>query len=56
MTRDEMLTEMIHLYGFEHKVVIQFAQAMESPYISDHTLELLVKLHKEFPQFEEEDE
>lgn len=54
MTRDEMLTEMIHLYGFEHLETIKFAQAMESPYISDHALEVVLNLHKNFPRFEED--
>lgn len=57
MTREEMLDEMIRIYGFEHKVVIQFAHAMESPYISDHALALLVQLHKDYPVgMDEEDE
>lgn len=49
MTRDEMLTEMIRIYGFEHEAVIAFAKAMESPYISDHALEVVLRCHKEFP-------
>ncbi len=57
MTRDEMLTEMIHLYGFEHEETIKFAKAMESPYISDHALEVVLRLHKDYPVgMDEEDE
>lgn len=47
--REELLTEMIHLYGFEHEAVIQFAQIMARPAISDETLETIVKAHKEYP-------
>lgn len=51
--REELLTEMIHLYGFEHEVVIQFAQIMARPVISDETLETIVKAHKEFPMIDQ---
>lgn len=50
--REELLTEMIHLYGFEHEVVIQFAQIMARPAISDETLETLVKEHKKNPMID----
>lgn len=48
MTRDEMLAEMIRIYGFEHEVVIAFAELMENPNIPDHALEAILKYHKEF--------
>ena len=51
--REELLTEMIHLYGFEHEVVIQFAQIMARPAISDETLETLVKEHKKNPMIDQ---
>lgn len=53
--REELLTRMIRLYGFEHKAVIQFAELMERP-ISDEVLETLVKCHEECPLTEDEDE
>lgn len=56
MTREKMLDEMIRIYGFEHEEVIKFAHAMESPYISDHALELILKLHRLFPVGIDEDE
>lgn len=56
MTREEMLDEMIRIYGFEHKVVIQFAHAVESPYISDHALAVILQLHKDYPVGMDEDE
>ncbi len=56
MTREEMLTRMIRLYGFEHEVVIQFSWLMARPQISDETLETIVKCHEEYPLWENEDE
>lgn len=57
MTRGEMLDEMIRIYGFEHEVVIQFARVIESPYISDRALEVILNAHKDFPVWvDEEDE
>lgn len=56
MTRDEMLTRMIRLYGFEHEAVIQFSVLMANPKISDETLEGVVKCHEEHPLWEDEDE
>lgn len=56
MTRDEMLTRMIRLYGFEHEAVIQFAALMARPQISDETLETVVKCHEEYPLTDEDEE
>lgn len=55
MTREEMLTRMIRLYGFEHEAVIQFAQLITTK-ISDETLETIVKCHEEHLLWEAEDE
>ena len=55
MTRDEMLTRMIRLYGFEHEAVIQFSQLMARPQISDETLETVVRCHEEHLLWEDED-
>ena len=57
MAREEYLSRMIHLYGFEHPVVIQFAELMERG-VSDETLKTLVESHEEFGiafEFEDED-
>lgn len=56
MTREEMLTKMIRLYGFEHEAVIQFGRLMAKSQISDETLETIVKCHEECPLWEDEDE
>lgn len=53
--REELLTRMIRLYGFEHEAVIQFAELMKSP-LSDEALEALVKCHEKYPLTENEDE
>lgn len=55
MTREEMLTKIIHLYGFEHPVTIQFAQMCETMEDNDwnnQTLEILVKSHQANPVYD----
>lgn len=55
--REALLDRIIRIYGFENEVTIQFARAIESPYLTDHDLEILVKTHEENPiGFEDEDE
>ena len=49
MTREQMLTAMIRLYGFEHEAVIEFARLIENPNIDDKTLQTLVMVHQECP-------
>lgn len=56
MTREQMLTAMIHLYGFEHEAVIEFARLVENPNIDDKTLQTLVMVHQECPLIDDEDE
>lgn len=54
--KDTYLDRMIHLYGFEHPAVIQFAELMERG-ASDETLRTIVESHEEFGlAFEFEDE
>lgn len=54
--REELLTRMIRIYGFEHEVVIEFARLMENDSFSDEMLEVIVKAHEENPQVIEEEE
>ena len=54
--REELLTRMIRIYGFEHEVVIEFARLMENDSFSDEMLEAIVKAHEENPQVTEEEE
>lgn len=56
MTREEMLTRMIHLYGFEHEAVIQFAELMERDGVTDDVLETLVLAHEAHPVVTDEEE
>lgn len=56
--KDELLTRMIHLYGFEHPAVIQFAELIERG-ISNETLQTIVESHETYGtvfEFEEEEE
>lgn len=45
MTREEMLTEMIHMFGFEHVITIRFARMMEKGVAEDVLLSIL-EYHK----------
>lgn len=54
MAREEYLDRMIHLYGFEHPAVIQFAELMETN-VSDKTLETIVKCHEASPLTDEDE-
>lgn len=59
MTRDEMLTRMIQLFGFEHKNTIHFAQLMERDDITDRQLEEVLNYYRVclvLDEDEEEDE
>ena len=52
--RENLLTRIIRIYGFEHEVTIEFARLLESDIMTDHDLETIVKAHEEMP-FEDED-
>jgi hypothetical protein len=58
--RENLLDRMIRIYGFEHPLVIQFAemcQAYTSPELSplwDGCLRTLVESHERAPYFPEE--
>lgn len=60
--RNDLLTRMIHLYGFEHPLVIQFAESCNAytwDAVSaqwDKILENLVELHEAHPYFPDEEE
>ena len=60
--RDDLLTRMIHIYGFEHPLVVQFAKCCEAyttPDLApmwDKCLETLVECHEEHPYNPEEEE
>lgn len=60
--RDALLDRMIRLYGFEHPVVINFAQ-MCGQYTEgawarhwDECLRVLVEAHEEDPQIDDEED
>ena len=55
--REKLLDRMIALYGYEHEAVIQFAELIARPQLSDETLETVVKCHEEKPLYtlDEED-
>lgn len=50
--RENLLTRMIHIYGFEHEVTIQYANVLENaPQTeeSDRKLEVIVMYHEQYP-------
>lgn len=54
--KEELLTRMIMLYGFEHEAVIAFAGLLESDTFTEEMLEAIVVAHEEHPIVEEEEE
>ena len=54
--KEELLDRMIRIYGFEHEIVIVFAELIESDVCTDEMLEAIVKAHEEHPVVEEEEE
>ena len=59
--REKLIDRMVHIYGFENPIVIEFCklcEAWEDIEDRDHLLEVIVKSHEEFPQlnYNEEDE
>ena len=51
--REELLTRMIHIYGFEHEITKNFATICESfpnDYCHDFCLEQLVEAHEAEPE------
>lgn len=57
--RNDLLTRIIRIYGFEHEVTLQFADMCEKWYdnsANDRMLEILVEAHEEHPQIEEDED
>lgn len=54
--REQLLDRMIRIYGFEHKLVIEFAEMIENPNYKTEILETLVNCHEANPSWEDEDE
>lgn len=51
--KENLLTRMIRIYGFEHKAVLQFAEVMDR--LDEKSLETIVKVHEAAPQIWTED-
>ena len=52
--RENLIDRMIRIYGFEHPIVIQFAELcerMEYTEANDKALMTLVEIHEEDPAF-----
>ena len=57
--REKLIDRMIHIYGFENPIVIEFCnlcEAWKDIEDRDHLLEVIVKSHEEFPQLNDEGE
>lgn len=46
MKKEQMLNDIIHMYGFEAEETITFARAMEATHISNDLLEMVYKTLK----------
>lgn len=47
--RQHMVDRMIHIYGFEHPVTLDFARMCDMDWMSDEALETTVRVHEEYP-------
>lgn len=47
--RESLLTRVIHLYGFEHPLTLEFAELLCDTSLSDKCLETLVSVHEAHP-------
>ena len=57
-TREKLIDRMIRIYGFEHDLVIQFAELCErctNCTINDKMLTILVEAHEANPVLDEEE-
>ena len=57
--REKLIDRMIRIYGFENPIVIEFCklcEVWEDIEDRDRLLEVIVKSHEEFPQFDNEEE
>ena len=57
--REKLIDRMIRIYGFENPIVIEFCrlcEIWEDTNEKDRFLEVIVKSHEEFPQFDNEEE
>ena len=57
--REKLIDRMIHIYGSENPIVIWFCRLCEEwkdIEDRDRLLEVIVKAHEEYPQFDTEDE
>lgn len=55
--REDLLTRMIRVYGFEHKITIWFAQLLETQEeneINNKMLEMMVECHEKNPIVDED--
>lgn len=49
--RENLLDEMIRIYGFENPITIEFAEMCENPNWSIEMLQVILASHKLYPQF-----
>lgn len=57
--REKLIDRMVHIYGFENPIVIQFCklcERLEDTEEKNTLLKVIVESHEEYPQFNTEDE
>ena len=47
--REKLIDRMIHIYGFENPIVIDFCKMCEMTCMSDKALTTIVECHDEYP-------
>ncbi len=47
--RENLLTRMIRVYGFEHEVTMDFARLLDESSLTDRQLTLIVEAHETAP-------
>ena len=52
--REHLIDRMIHIYGFEHPIVLDFCKMCEMDCMSDKALTTTVECHEMYPVLDED--
>lgn len=53
MRREELLTKMIHIYGFEHQRVIDFCHKVDNKRYSTMMLTIIVYIEERYAKYDD---
>mgnify|MGYP001772292196 CR=1 FL=1 len=54
--KEKLIDRMVHIYGFENPIVIEFCRMCDRGEIIEDLLDLIVELHEKCPQLDEDEE